>query len=311
MTPNGTWHTIVMTGANRGIGLAAARWILQRDSMVHLVTIGRNPGPAHPRTTHVTADLGSLAQIEAAVDFVARRIEAKELPPLDVFVGNAGVQFTTDCRETEDGYEATFGINVLANHHMVRGLGDLFDRPARIVLTVSDTHFGDLRHNLGLVPGPRWLPPGRLAVARAFPDPETVRAGRTAYSTSKLAAIYLVHALSRDLPAGVDVVSFNPGFVPGTDLARDAGFLSRFAMARLMPLLTVTPIATTAEQAGRSLAEIALGQRATRSGDYVDRRVVARSSAESYDRKREDELLSFLDRNRVRGHGGKSGEIRP
>jgi hypothetical protein len=55
-----------------------------------------------------------------------------------------------------------------------------------------------------------------------------------------LAVIYLVHALSRRLPDGVRVFSFNPGFVPGTGLARDGGAVSRFAFRRVMPAMTHT-----------------------------------------------------------------------
>ncbi|WP_230597012.1 SDR family NAD(P)-dependent oxidoreductase [Rhodococcoides fascians] len=311
MTSNSRPHTVVMTGASRGIGWAAAESILRLDPTARLVTIGRGPGPSHSRATHVRADLRSVAQTAAAVDSIARRIVAKELPPLDVVVGNAGVQCATNCSETEDGYETTFAVAVVANHLVVRGFADALDRPARVVITVSDTHFGDVRHNLGMVPGPRWVPPDRLARVRAFADPESVRAGRTAYSTNKLAAIHLVHALARVLPAGVDVVSFNPGFVPGTGLARDAGFVSRSAMVWLLPVLAVTPIASTAAQAGRALADVALGVIATRSGDYVDRRTVTRSSDESYDRQREDELWAFLNDGRVRGYGRKNAEIRP
>jgi hypothetical protein len=53
---------------------------------------------------------------------------------------------------------------------------------ARIVVTASDTHFGDFRHNMGMVPGPVWRSPEALARTGAFAAPETTTAGRTAYS---------------------------------------------------------------------------------------------------------------------------------
>jgi NAD(P)-dependent dehydrogenase (short-subunit alcohol dehydrogenase family) len=124
--------------------------------------------------------------------------------------------------EGPDGFESTFAVNVLANHLFVRLLEDRFVAPAPIVITASDTHFGDFRHNMGMVPGPVWRSPEALARTGAFAEPETTTSGRTAYSTSKLAAIYLVHEYARRLPAGIDVVAYNPGFVPGTDLARNA-----------------------------------------------------------------------------------------
>lgn len=89
--------------------------------------------------------------------------------------------------------------------------------------------------------------------------PGTVGAGRTAYSTSKLAVIYFVHVLARNLPAGVQVFFFDPGLVPGTRLARDAGPVSRFLFRQVMPVMTLTPSARTRSVSGRDLATAATG----------------------------------------------------
>lgn len=280
----GGMHTIVMTGASRGIGRVAAAHIAQEPG-THLVVVDRR-----------TADLGSLASTRAAAIEIRDRLDRGDLPPLRGFVGNAGVQYTNARTEGPDGLEATFTVNVLANHLFVRLLQDRFAAPARIVLTVSDTHFGDFKHNLGLVPGPVWQSPDVLARTGAFPRPDTTAAGRTAYSTSKLAAIYLVHEYARRLPAGIDAVAYNPGFVPGTGLARDAGPVARFAMRRVLPALTLTPFATSPSTAGRALADVVLGRITAPTGAYVDRRQVARSSEESYDPQREGDLWDAAER---------------
>lgn len=185
---------------------------------------------------------------------------------------------------------------MLANHLLVRLLEDRFARPARIVVTVSDTHFGDVRHNLGMVPGPSWRSPDVLARPGAFPAPHRTAAGRTAYSTSKLAAIHLVHEYARRLPAGLDAIAYNPGFVPGTGLARNAGPAVRFAMRRVLPLMALTPLATAPRTAGRYLADLVLGTTAAPTGAYVDRDRVARSSRASYDPRRERELWETVER---------------
>lgn len=288
-------HTIVMTGASGGIGAVAAAKILRDDPDVHLVVVGRRPGSASNRTTFVQTDLTSVDATTAAGRAIAASIDAGELPPLTGILGNAGIQYTNATTATNDGFEATFAVNVVANHVLVRELRSYLRVPSRIVITVSDTHFGDLKHNLGLVPGPVWKSPQLLARTGAFDKPDSASAGRTAYSTSKLAAIYQVHALSRSLPAGVEVVSFNPGFVPGTDLARNANRASRVVMKRILPLLTWTPVATTVALAGAALADVMVGAVHASNGDYVDRRRVVRSSDESYDTGREAELQVFLD----------------
>ncbi|MBF6352855.1 SDR family NAD(P)-dependent oxidoreductase [Nocardia flavorosea] len=298
-------HTIVMTGATRGIGRIAAEQILRRSPDTHLVVVARATSAAQPATeldpggrhvTYVPADLASLDSVRAAATEIRDRLDRGDLPPLCGFAGNAGIQYSNALTAGPDGFESTFTVNVLANHLLVRLLEDRFTAPARIVITVSDTHFGDLRHNLGMVPGPVWREPEVLARIAAFPEPATARAGRTAYSTSKLAAIHLVHEYARRLPAGIDAVAYNPGFVPGTDLARDADPLSRFLMRRILPVLTWTPLATTRRAAGNSLADIVLGVTTAPTGSYIDRKRAARSSEESYDSRREAELYAAANR---------------
>jgi len=274
-----------MTGASRGIGLVAAEHI-RRET--RLVAVTRGPG-------EVSADLGSLESIRSAAAGIRDRLDRGELPPLRGFVGNAGIQHINAWTESADGFEATFAINVLANYLFIRLLADRFVTPARIVITVSDTHFGDFRHNLGMVPGPVWKSPQMVALPGAFANPGSVAAGRTAYSTSKLAAIYLVHECARRLP-GIDVVAYNPAFVPGTGLGRNASGVARFALRRILPLLTVPPFATSRRAAGRFLADVVLGRTAAPTGSYVDRGRVVRSSAESYDPEREAELWAAAER---------------
>lgn len=298
-------HTIVMTGASRGIGRVAAEHILRRSPDVHLVVVARGPSGAQlaaelatggHTVSYVPADLGSLENVRSAAAGIRDRLDRGELPPLRGFVGNAGVQYSNALTETPDGFEATFAVNVLANHLFVRLLQDRFAAPARIVITASDTHFGDFRHNMGMVPGPAWKAPDVLARIGAFSHPDTVVAGRTAYSTSKLAAIHLVHEYARRLPAGIDAVAYNPGFVPGTGLARNAGPVARFAMRRILPLMTLTPFATSRDTAGRHLADVVLGTTEAPTGSYVDRGRPDRSSEESYDPQRERELREAAER---------------
>ena len=298
-------HTIVMTGASRGIGRVAAEHILRRSPDVHLLVVARGSSGAQlaaelatggHTVSHISADLGSLESVRAAGTEIRDRLDRGDLPPLRGFVGNAGMQCTNALSEGPDGFESTFTVNVLANHLFVRLLQDRFVAPARIVITASDTHFGDFKHNMGMVPGPAWKSPDVLARTGAFPKPDTAAGGRTAYSTSKLAAIYLVHEYARRLPAGVDAVAYNPGFVPGTGLARNADPVSRFAMRRILPAMTLTPFATSRDAAGRYLADVVLGTTHAPTGSYVDRSRADRSSEESYDPRREGELWDAAER---------------
>lgn len=307
MTSEGVFHEAHHRddGREPGIGRVAAEHILRQSPDLHLLVVARGSsgtqlaaelGADGHTVSHVSADLGSLAGVRSAAGEIRDRLDRADLPPLRGFVGNAGMQYTNALTEGPDGFESTFTVNVLANHLFVRLLQDRFVAPARIVITASDTHFGDFKHNMGMVPGPAWKSPDVLVRTGAFPEPDTAAGGRTAYSTSKLAAIYLVHEYARRLPSGIDAIAYNPGFVPGTGLARNAGPVSRFAMRRIMPVMTLTPFATSRTAAGRYLADVVLGTTRAPTGSYVDRSRADRSSQESYDPRREGELWDAAER---------------
>ena len=307
-------HTIVITGATRGIGLVAVRELAHRYRDATFVLLARpDNGDATVKTKTllddgvraelIPADLRSLSSVAEAARAVAERVRSGQLPPLGHLVLNAGVQLPSAMSRTTDGFEGTFAVNVLANHVLVRHLGPLVDPSGRIVITVSDTHFGDLQHNLGVMPGPQWRSPEKLARPGAFRAPTTTTAGRTAYSTSKLAAIYMVHNYAREFgaigegaQAGPTVIGFNPGLVPGTGLMRDAAVPARLAMKYVLPALTMTPIASTRREAGEWLADVVTGETRAPSGSYVSRDREEWSSAESYDPERENELRGVADR---------------
>jgi NAD(P)-dependent dehydrogenase (short-subunit alcohol dehydrogenase family) len=304
-------HTLIMTGATGGIGRAAATNILRDDKEPHLVLLARG-GESGQETLDelhtisenailVPTDLASVDSIRSAAKTVNQMLDRGTVPELRGFVGNAGIQFVDALHATPDGYETTFAVNVLANHLLLRAFEHQFRTPARIVITVSDTHFGDFKHTGGLVPAPRWSAPETLAQPGAFPKPTTVSAGRTAYSTSKLAAIYLVHEWARRLPPAVDIISYNPSLVPGTGLARAAGPVDRFLNRWVLPALAVTPIVDTVPTAGRKLADAILGRTAAPSGSYIDRKRAVPSSDESYDTERELALWDFAERARTGG----------
>lgn len=303
--PTTAGRTIVMTGATGGIGRVAAVDLLQEAPDVHLVVLARSPETTiaeelkqesgNPHVSSLTADLASLDSIRAAAMELRDQLDRNALPPLTGIVGNAGTQFLDAEQETVDGYETTFAVNVLANHVLIDELRGHLSAPGRIVLTTSDTHFGGFAQRMLLVPGPAWDQPKRLATPGFAENAESAPAGRTAYSTSKLGVIYLVHALARRLPPGIDVFSFNPALVPGTGLARAAGPITRFTFNRILPALTITPIARPASVSGADLAVAAIGPIPGESGSYINGKRVESSSSESYDPEREDALWDELE----------------
>lgn len=293
-------RTALMTGASRGLGRHAAAYMLREHPDLHLVVTTRATSDGrlasdlaaasgNRNVSEVSCDLSSLDSVVSAACRVSELAKQGGVPPIDLLVANAGTQFTTTTRTSADGLEMTFAVNVLANFALIGTLAPAMTNPGRVVITSSDTHFGDFRHNLGMVAAPQWRDPALLSIP-AKPGDANEGDGAAAYSTSKLGVIYLVHALARRLPTGLDVYSFNPSLVPGTGLARDRDVFSRMAWSVVLPIIRMTPLAMSAKKAGRLLAEAAIGPRPGESGTYIDRHRVTDSSAESYDLDREEQL---------------------
>jgi NAD(P)-dependent dehydrogenase (short-subunit alcohol dehydrogenase family) len=89
--------TIVLTGATRGIGRAAAEHILRESPDTHLLVVARGTsgarlaaelGTGGHTVSYVTADLGSLESVRSAAEQISTRLDEGRLPPLDAFVGN-------------------------------------------------------------------------------------------------------------------------------------------------------------------------------------------------------------------------------
>jgi NAD(P)-dependent dehydrogenase (short-subunit alcohol dehydrogenase family) len=286
----------VLTGVTRGFGREAADLLISNRPQDHYVLLARGDAELAAEgirrstgagnLTGIACDLASLDDIRRAADLIGKQLDSARLAPLGGYLGNAGVVMTTTSGRTADGYEMTFGVNVLAHYLLVRLLLTRFLDPSWILLTTSDTHFGQFRYTLGSTPRPRWDAPKQLATPRSGGVQQAARA----YATSKLAIIYLTHELARRAPDGVDVFSYNPSLVGGTELFRDARGLMRTGLDAFVRLQLAIGRGMTPQQAGELLAETILTAKYRPSGSYLDRGRVVPSSAESYDQQREQQL---------------------
>ncbi|MEU6241730.1 SDR family NAD(P)-dependent oxidoreductase [Streptomyces sp. NPDC047024] len=289
-------RTVVLTGVTRGFGRETVELLIRERPQDHYVVLARRDGErlaaelvaatGASGVTGVDCDLASLAEIRRAATEILRELDTGQLPPLGGYLGNAGLTVTTTDLRTTDGYEMTFGVNVLSHYLLVRELLPRFTGPGWIVLTSSDCHFGQFRYTLGATPPPRWETPERLAT----PRPGGAREAGRAYATSKLGVIHLTHALARRLPDGVGVHSYNPALVAGTDFFRHAPGPVRGVLNGFFQLQRVLGRGMTPQQAGARLAETILAGPTAQTGSYLDRGRAVPSSPESYDEAREEEL---------------------
>lgn len=170
-------RTVIVTGANSGIGLAAATAFAGAGARVILacrnVDKGNTAAAAMADTVEVRAlDLANLASIRE----FAKSVDE----PVDVLVNNAGVMAIPQ-RRTADGFEMQIGTNHLG-HFALTGL--LLDRIRDRVVTVSSTV--------------HWV--GKVDLADL--NWERRRYQRwPAYCQSKLANLLFTHELARRLTA--------------------------------------------------------------------------------------------------------------
>lgn len=261
--------TVLITGPTSGLGKALALELAHRGAPERpdLLLVGR-PGD---RLTEVTGavraagataepipcDLASLADVRAAATAAKDLLARGAVRPLRVLVANAGIVSMDLRAATADGYETTFAVNYLAHAQLIGDLRDAFTTPARIVLLGSNTYRGDLPRRMMGVPGPRWRDPVDLARPATGDKPTGMRASGVAYSNAKLAILYYAHELQRRVGDGIGVAVFEPGFMPGTGLGRQASPALQ-AIARALAHL---PGTATPARSGPALASLVLDDR--------------------------------------------------
>jgi NAD(P)-dependent dehydrogenase (short-subunit alcohol dehydrogenase family) len=201
--PDQSGRTVVITGANSGLGFAATKLFARKGA--HVVMACRNLDRARTAQEEIRSSLGDpslsvleldLADLESVRSFVTAFEQGHD--DLHVLCNNAGIM-AIPRRETADGFEMQFGVNHLG-HFALTGL--LIDRlqetsgESRVV-----THSSGLHEN------------GEIE----FEDLQSERDYDKweAYAQSKLANLLFAYELDRrlrDLGASVKSVGCHPGY---------------------------------------------------------------------------------------------------
>ncbi len=209
-------QTVLVTGANAGIGRATAIELARRGARVLMASRSSERGrdaqaallaevPA-AETELLIADLSSSEGVRSLAEQTRRHADR-----LDVLVNNAGI-YTSSYEATPDGLEMQFAVNHLAPFLLTNLLRDLLVKsaPARVVNVSSEAHkrgrmmFDDLQFELHY-------------------------SGLRAYAQSKLANLLFNRELARRLRGtGVTANALHPGVV-ATKLLFDS-----FAPLRLL-----------------------------------------------------------------------------
>jgi NAD(P)-dependent dehydrogenase (short-subunit alcohol dehydrogenase family) len=194
-------QTLVLTGASRGIGHAAARAFAENGWRV--ITVSRQafsprcPWASGPQD-HVQCDLGEAASLAAGIAAIRSRLTEGRL---DALVNNAGIspKGADDARlgvleSDRDIWHRVFDVNIFAVALLARGLIDVLSAARGAIVNVTS-----------------------IAGSRVHPY-----AG-AAYACSKAALLTLTREMAAEFaPRGVRVNAISPGEIdtamlsPGT-----------------------------------------------------------------------------------------------
>ena len=251
---------VLLTGATRGIGRAAAIELARKGAEVALVgrdserveavaREARAAGGGAPVHEHV-ADLTLMADVRTLADEVRGRYGQ-----IDVLANNAGALFASRLL-TAEGFERTFALNHLAPFLLTNLLRDRL-RGGRVVTTASDAHTG-----------------GRLDLDDL--QSERSYAAMRVYGTSKLCNILFTRELARRAPE-LHANCFHPGVV------RTGFGKNEHGIWKVLTMLGA-PFFRSPARGARTLEWLALSDDAAAlTGEYVQDERVRAPSAQAQD----------------------------
>lgn len=259
----------LFTGATSGLGLEAVKHLVKADASNFVIAGARQPERAdelrraipEKQLLVLKVDTSSLSSVKS---FAAEVRHAMASEKLDGVALNAGIQIVSGDQYSADGFELTFATNVLGHIALFQYLQPVLSPEAIIVSTASGTH--DKDHKLarpykfygGYFPSAE-----AVAIGKVSDSSDPGQLGRDRYATSKLCNILFTYAMARQFgERGRRFIAFDPGLMPGTELARDQPAAMRFAWKNILPTAAkLIDGASTAKRSGAMLAEIVLAQR--------------------------------------------------
>ena len=251
-----TGKCFVVTGANAGIGFAAAQALAAKNARVVMACRSEDRARAameRIRRGHPAADLAFMPLDQADLASVRRAAElAAAEPRIDALINNAGVM-VPPLSYTRDGFEMQFGVNHLGTFALTALMLPLLEKTAadhgeaRVVVTAS------IAHKKG------WIDFANLDGSRGY-------ARMPFNQQSKLANLLFAAELDRRLRAQdsrVKAIACHPG-------------VAQSELTRHIPLRRVfTPlmgwVVNTAEQGAWPALQAACDP-ALRGGEYVGSR---------------------------------------
>ena len=219
--PDLTGRTVIVTGANSGIGFHTARHLAGHGA--HVVLACRNTAAGAEAASKISGST-EVAEVDLASLESVRRFAESVDRTVDLLINNAGVMTPPGYRETIDGFELQYGTNHLGHVALTaRLLPRLLEAPApRVVAVASVAHHG-----------------GDESVLEG--NPEATYSPSPAYGNTKLANVLFARELQRRAAAAgsrLTATAAHPG-VAATGLVS-----SRDGLGAIAPIRWTAPLWT-------------------------------------------------------------------
>jgi len=260
-----TGRTVVVTGANTGIGEPTARSFASAGARVIYACRQRATGEAAVARarTEFPSCKAEFAELDlASLASVRRFAEQLQVDRIDALVCNAGLS-VMDYRETADGFEQTVGVCHVGHFLLARLLMPklLAAKSPRVVMVASTSH----------------TMPAKLDFAN-FPMKRETFKGLTAYGQAKLCNVLMAKSLQRRYgERGLVACALHPGTLITTDIGRNSAIVG--ALMKLVSPFTKSP----AEGAATTVWAVVHEPASDLAGQYLKECQVSTSSPESND----------------------------
>lgn len=284
--------TVVVTGANSGLGLYTSKHLLQKGYNVILACRNIQKATKAKQWLHQKTgkDQTEIAHLDLA-SFSNIRKFCRVLPTnnLHGIVCNAATTYLHPTRFTQDGIEETFGVNHLGHFLLVNLLLNQAQNIKKIAIVSSDAHNPEVQTQY---PAPGY----DKVIDLAYPNDAGItnwkKEGNLRYANSKLCNIMFAYQLAGELKKThrehVLVNAFDPGFMPGTGLGKESPS-GRLKWLNVLPLLSrFSKAIHSVDESGLALSALISDVEA--SGKYFDGTEEKLSSTFSYDKKEAQKL---------------------
>ena len=272
--------TIIVTGANSGLGLLCSKNIARSSSDFQIILACRDLKKAEQAKEEIIKETGNhniipmelnLSSLKSVREFAESVIEKKF--SLYGIVCNAGVSSSNNDTLTEEGFDTIFGVNHLAHFLLVNTLLPYMNEDGKIAVVSSDMH--------NPPQGITW--PGVETLAHPTEDFKENK-----YCLSKLCNLYFTYELARKLEhekSHITINAFNPGLMTDTNFFQGRGnFSADF-------LESVADRIGSSEQSGKAHSEMMTDSRYDQlTARFIDRGKDVPSSELSRDLKNAKEL---------------------